>query len=286
MNGIVDVVGISGGKDSTATALLAFEHLETPPRFVFCDTGLEAQVTYEYVEYLSAKLKALTGVGVETVKADFAARMNKKREKLLALGEIDRANALVPTGNPFLDLCIWKGRFPSTKARFCTQELKIEPIKEYLAEIVNEGNDVMSWSGERAEESLARAKKPVKEVLLKTDKGTAYTYRPLLRWKEQDCFNKLKQFGIEPNPLYKEGFNRVGCFPCMMCRKSEIKLISELHPEVFEQLERWEQKVAAASKHQAASFFAWEGDRQTIWDHVEWSKTSRGGKQYQLELDK
>lgn len=286
MNGIVDVVGISGGKDSTATALLAFEHLETPPRFVFCDTGLEAQVTYEYVEYLSAKLKALTGVGVETVKADFAARMNKKREKLLALGEIDRANALVPTGNPFLDLCIWKGRFPSTKARFCTQELKIEPIKEYLAEIVNEGNDVMSWSGERAEESLARAKKPVKEVLLKTDKGTAYTYRPLLRWKEQDCFNKLKQFGIEPNPLYKDGFNRVGCFPCMMCRKSEIKLISELHPEVFEQLERWEQKVAAASKRQAASFFAWEGDRQTIWDHVEWSKTSRGGKQYQLELEK
>ena len=39
MNGIVDVVGISGGKDSTATALLAFEHLETPPRFVFFDTG-------------------------------------------------------------------------------------------------------------------------------------------------------------------------------------------------------------------------------------------------------
>ena len=63
MNDIIDVVGISGGKDSTATALLAFEHLETPPRYVFCDTGLEAPVTYEYVEYLSEKLKAWTGGG-------------------------------------------------------------------------------------------------------------------------------------------------------------------------------------------------------------------------------
>lgn len=63
MNDVIDVVGISGGKDSTATALYAIENLETPPRFVFCDTGIEAPVTYEYIAYLDEKFKALTGGG-------------------------------------------------------------------------------------------------------------------------------------------------------------------------------------------------------------------------------
>ena len=285
MNEVIDVVGISGGKDSTATALFAFENLEVPPRLLFCDTGIEAPITYEYIDYLDEKFKELMGGGIERVKADFSARIEKKRSKLIANGETERAEALVATGNPFLDLCIWKGRFPSTKARFCTQELKIEPVKKYLTNLVNEGHDVMSWSGERAEESLARSKKPVKDVLFKTDKGTAYTYRPILRWKEQDCFAMMKRFGIEPNPLYAKGFSRVGCFPCMQCRKSEIKLINDHYPEVFEKLAEWEMMVAKASKTKQGTFFTIEKGKETLAERIEWSKTSRGGRQYQIEFE-
>lgn len=283
MSDLIDVVGISGGKDSTATALFYVENMKEIPRFVFCDTGIEAPVTYEYIEYLDEKFKALIGGGIEVIKADFSDRINKKREKLLASQDA-RAKDLNVTGNPFLDLCIWKGRFPSTKARFCTQELKLEPLKKLYQSIIDEGQTVMSWSGERAEESIARSKKPIRELLIQGEKANAYTYRPILRWKEQDCFDMLKRYGIKPNPLYAQGFNRVGCFPCMMCRKSEIRQVAELYPEVFEKLKDWEQKVALVSKLQAASFFAWEGNRKTIQDHIEWSKTSRGGKQYQLEL--
>ena len=276
MNDVVNVVGISGGKDSTATALYYIENMEETPHFVFCDTGIEAPATYEYIEYLSEKLKELSGVGIETIKADFTERMAKKSAKLEAKGEQIRVAALTPTGNPFLDLCIWKGRFPSARARFCTQELKLEPVKKYISALMAERNDVVSWSGERAEESLARSKKPVKEVLMKTDEATAYTYRPILRWTEQMCFDMLKRHGVEPNPLYAKGFSRVGCFPCVMCRKGEIKLISDLYPEVFERLESWEPLVAAASRRQAASFFAWECGRKTIQDYIEWSHTPFG----------
>lgn len=285
MSKVIDIVGISGGKDSTATALYAIENLEEPPRFVFCDTGIESSITYEYIEYLSGKLKSLTGCGVEMIKADFTDRINKKREKLFAQGQVERAQALVATGNPFLDLCVWKGRFPSTKCRFCTQELKMVPTINYIKSLMSDGNTVMSWSGERAEESVARSKKPVKEILVNGENSVAYTYRPILRWTEQMCFDKLKEHGIEPNPLYAQGFKRVGCFPCIMCRKSEIKRIADLYPEVFERLKDWETAVANASKRQAGSFFAWEGDRKTIDDHIEWSKTSHGGKQYRLELE-
>ena len=280
---MINIVGISGGKDSTATALVAIETLKTPPRFVFCDTGIEAPSNYEYVNYLSEKLKAITGQGVEIIKADFSARIAKKAEKLRNQGEIKRAEALAPTGNPFVDLCIWKGRFPSTKARFCTQELKMNPTIAFVKNLMVNA-DVVSWSGERAEESIARANKPEKEEWLKGENSTAYIYRPILRWKEHECFEMLQKHGIKPNPLYAQGFNRVGCFPCMMCRKAEIKRIADLYPEVIEKLAYWETLVAQSSKLQSASFFTMDETRKNIWDYVEWSKTSRGGKQYQLEL--
>ena len=33
--------------------------------------------------------------------------------------------------------------------------------------------------------------------------------------------------GQRPNPLYERGFSRVGCFPCVMCRKFEARLVSK-----------------------------------------------------------
>lgn len=282
MNDVINVVGISGGKDSTATALFAFENIAEPLRFMFCDTGIESPATYEYIDYLDEKLKALTGGGIERIKADFAEKMERKREKLIASGESHRAEFMYPTGNPFLDMCVLKGRFPSTKTRFCTKDLKLEPLKKFYKSLLLDGKTVISWSGERAEESLARSKKPVKEVLFKTNEGIVYTYRPILRWKEADCFAILKRYGIKPNPLYAQGFNRVGCFPCIMCRKAEIKMISELYPEVFEKLAEWELAVSKTSKSGSGTFFHIENGKETLADWIEWSKTSRGGKQYPL----
>ena len=289
MSDVINVIGISGGKDSTATALYAFENIEEPLRFVFCDTGLESPITYEYIEYLDAKLKELTGGGIEVIKADFSKKMERKRERLIANGEAERAKHIYPTGNPFLDLCICNGRFPGSKARFCTADLKIRPIQNFMKALALEGKTVINWSGERAEESLARSKRLVKETWFTSDNGgSASVYRPILRWKEQDCFNKLKQFGIEPNPLYAKGFSRVGCFPCIMCRKSELQLIAETCPEVIDKIKSWEEQVSKAAAPDAFSTFfhpAKCGGGFGIEAAIEWSKTSRGGKQYQLELD-
>ena len=45
------IINMSGGKDSTATALLAIER-EVDAIFAFADTGHEHAQTYEYIEYL------------------------------------------------------------------------------------------------------------------------------------------------------------------------------------------------------------------------------------------
>ena len=95
-----------------------------------------------------------------------------------------------------------------------------------------------------------------------------------------------RKHGVKHNPLYEMGMGRVGCMPCINCRKDELLEISKRFPEVIDRIDQWEQAVKQASKRQVATFFAAPSDdsewsaTQTIRVFVEWAQTSRGGKQF------
>lgn len=113
---------------------------------------------------------------------------------------IEQAKALlVPTGEPFLDLCILKGRFPSRMAQFCTEFLKLEPINAITHPILESGGRIVSWIGERADESVKRAAKPAMERIRWDGGGQLILYRPIHQWKAEDCFAIAKRHGIAPN---------------------------------------------------------------------------------------
>ncbi len=288
-----NIISVSGGKDSTALLLLAIERQPDNLQAVFADTGNEHDLTYDYVRYL----EQATGVAIRWVKADFARQIAGKREYVLTKwagkgvpqDAIDRAAAaLVPTGNPFLDLCIWKGRFPSTKAAFCSEELKRNPIISQVQQpLIDAGDDVISWQGIRRDESLRRSLLSENELKKAYANGAElWNYRPIIDWTADQCFAMHRKHGIKHNPLYEMGMGRVGCMPCINCRKDELNEISKRFPEAIDRIEQWELAVKAASKRQAATFFAAPSDdsewsaTQTISVFVEWSKTSRGGKQF------
>ncbi len=286
---IVHVVSMSGGKDSTATALVCRElHDHMQIAYAFADTGNEHQITYDYLDYLQQRL----GITILRLRRDFTAEIAHRRQWLQENGEargytpaaIERAlSVLIPSGNPFLDLCMFKGRFPSRKAQFCTQFLKTEPLVEYQMGLVDDGFIVWSWQGIRADEGGRRAfAKPFEEI-----GGGMFINRPILRWKAADTFDAMHAAGVEPNPLYKLGMGRVGCMPCINANKSEVGEIALRFPEQIERIMEWERLVAAASKLEAASFFT-NPDREAhlnkrgIINIVEWSKTTRGGMQFDL----
>ncbi|WP_218965423.1 phosphoadenosine phosphosulfate reductase domain-containing protein [Snodgrassella alvi] len=260
-----NVVSVSGGKDSTAVLLLALERNAPNLKAVFADTGNEHPITYDYLEYLDKKVHPIT-----IVKADFTEDLNRRSDYIqnhwLEEGksqyEIDKAvEALKPTGNPFLDLCLYKGRFPSPRAAFCTKMLKKEVIdQQVFSPLLTEGYDVNSWVGVRADESPRRAALKVSEFAKDLKGSKLWIYRPVLKWTAQDCFNLHKKHGIEPNPLYKMGMSRVGCMPCMQCRKTELLEISKRFPEEFERIKNWEERVSNASKRGSATFFPAKAD--------------------------
>lgn len=301
MNITHNIISVSGGKDSTALLLLAIERGAENLQAVFADTGHEHPQTYEYVQYLSDTVHP-----IRTIKADFAEQIIRKRETVQTKWRNEGVSetiiaralaALVPTGIPFLDLCIWKGRFASTRDRFCSEELKRNPIIEQVQmPLLEVGDDIMSWQGIRADESPARATLPERDLVGGgKDGGELWNFRPILKWTVEDVFAMHDKHGIKPNPLYKQGMGRVGCMPCIHARKDELLEISRRFPEEIARLADWERMVSEASKRGSSTFFEADTipgnsremvnishETHGIHSVIEWAKTARGGRQYDM----
>lgn len=109
------ILGLSGGKDSTALAILMRD--EVPDmEYVFSDTKKELPETYEYL----AKVEAYLG---------------KKIIRLNSEADFDHW------------LEIYGGYLPSSRMRWCTRMLKLRPFERYVGE-----NSVVNYVGIRADE--------------------------------------------------------------------------------------------------------------------------------------
>ncbi|PWV88035.1 phosphoadenosine phosphosulfate reductase family protein [Pantoea ananatis] len=306
--GVINLVTVSGGKDSLADWLLAIES-GVEFQAAHADTGHEHPQTVEYLAYLESKLGP-----IRRVKADFTQRIADKKNfvrakwpaslvhelgfsEAEAIVIVGRAlKALKPTGIPFLDLCIWKGTFPSTRRKFCSFELKQIPMQEQVVDkLIAEGKRVITWQGVRAQESQERA------ALAEWEEGfdigpNLSIYRPILKWTHDEVFALAKRHGIKPNPLYQQGCSRVGCMPCVNVNKAELGEIFMRWPEEISRVAEWERIVAQCSRRGNAAFFhsgmdpmkaETDGSNVTLESHGieayrDWALTTRGGRQFDM----
>lgn len=298
---VLHVVSVSSGKDSDETLRQALARYPKERVFaVICDTGNEHQLVWEHIAYLEQRF----GLKVEMLRADFTREILAKRQFIArdvrtgrdAKGRRRRWSnkakrralaVLWPSGNPFLDLCMWKGRFPSRKVQFCTQELKTAMLVQYQQALVEQGHRVVSWQGVRRDESQNRRDAKRFERL----QPRTYAYRPLVDWTAAQVFASLASHDVEVNDLYRRGARRVGCMPCINVGKAELREIASRWPEHPTRISEWEQIVGACSKRGFSTFMADAHDAADrrkvfadlhIWSRIEWAKTTRGGQQYDL----
>jgi 3'-phosphoadenosine 5'-phosphosulfate sulfotransferase (PAPS reductase)/FAD synthetase len=189
------IVPVSGGKDSQACLELAIKDFGAAAvRGLFCDTQFEHPLTYKHIDFMAD----LYGVQIDRV----------------ARGDV-------------LERCVRFGRFPGGGARHCTDYLKLKPTRDYLREFAKENGPVEVWYGMRSGESRERAARYAGKISddlyepheIMPGKYPKYLGKlgvrfrmPILEWGEKEVFELLGAF---INPLYVQGFDRVGCFPCL-----------------------------------------------------------------------
>ena len=216
------IVSISGGKDLTAVLLWMLERRPKEDIIpVFCDTKWEADETYEYLRYLEKKLEI-------------------------------RILRLETEG--FENMCIRYKFIPNTIMRFCTKELKIKPFNKFLYDnYISKNIDFIVFEGIRREESQSRANTKFFEIKKHTyDYKSFYvkTLYPIAFWKKERVFKYIETKGLKVNPLYKMGFTRVGCMPCIFYTKELLYL-----PDKYKKKVRDLENKISCLRNQKVRFF-------------------------------
>ena len=228
----------------------------------------------------------------------------------------------VKTGNPFFDMCLIHGGIPLGRQRYCTDELKIDVAFDQVVEpLLDQGEEVVQWSGVRAQESDKRAGYNEFDSDERGD-GYLWNFLPIHKWTHAEVFALYKHFNVEPNPLYKMGMERVGCMPCILVAKEELAEIALRFPYEIDRIRNWELQLGKVSRwihwmiaghvdrrpmkkdglqfgskvifprhykmpiesYDGTCFLGPKGGKigGSIDDAVDWSRTGRGGKTYDL----
>jgi len=201
--GVRHICGISGGKDSAALAIYMRDRVPQMEYF-FCDTGKELPETYEYL----TRLEAYLGKPI--------ARLNADRG-------FDHW------------LKIYGDYLPSPQMRWCTRQLKIKPLEDWIGE-----DEAVSYVAIRADE------RRVGHVSTKPNLESVCPFRDDGLTKA-DVFRILEESGVGL-PEYYSWRTRSGCYFCFFQRKAEWLGLKEHHPELFEDAKRYEQPGVGGSE--------------------------------------
>ncbi len=196
MNRERHILGVSGGRDSAA---LAVHMRSTRPdlelEYFFTDTGKELPEVYSFLD----KLEGFLGRPIQ--------RLNPDRGFDFWLEEY---------GN-FL---------PSPRTRWCTRQLKLKPLEQWLRPDLDAGVVVHSYVAIRADE-------PTREGYQSTHKNMR-VHLPLrdAGIDKRGVIEMLEQADVG-EPSYYDWRSRSGCTFCFFQQKIEWVRLAERHPAAF-----------------------------------------------------
>ena len=193
------ICGISGGKDSSALAVFLKNDIPDMEYF-FCDTGAELPETYEYL----TRLEVILGKPI--------ARLNSDRGF-----------------DHWFE--IFRGTLPSPQMRWCTTNMKIKPIEDWIGD-----KPAISYVAIRSDESNRKG-----YISTKSNIRTKFPF--IEAGIDRNGVLKILEDAGIGLPNYYEWRTRSGCYFCFYQRKAEWVGLAERHPDLFDRAVAIEQKV-------------------------------------------
>ncbi len=198
------VLNVSGGKDSSALALLmagrvkGLEHFKHEGmEYVFCDTQKELPETYEYLSRLEAEL-------------------GSKIIHLNAKAGFDHWHKL------------FGGYLPSPQNRWCTKYLKLKPFESHVGD-----DNVVSYVGLRADEDR------IGYISKKPNISTRYPLKEA-GIDYAGVIQILEDSGLGLPTFMEWGRTNSGCTFCFFQTPYEWAKLHDHYPEYFEEAMEYE----------------------------------------------
>lgn len=189
------LVSFSGGKDSLATLLLVKKALESLGKefyVLFTDTGIEYPETISYIERILRRL----GLEDRTIRTTSFTNF------------FEAFNLFGPPARDF---------------RWCCKTCKLAPIAHAIK---NLGGSCLTFIGLRGVESVKRKRQGAmwEGIWVKGQVGVS----PIHDWSTLNVWLYLFKEGVELNPLYYKGLERIGCWVCPSMDIAEMNIIEEI----------------------------------------------------------
>lgn len=138
-------------------------------------------------------------------------------------------------------------KFPQVSAdlstRWCSSSLKIDVATKAINNLPRfKGAKVLLVTGERAEESSARAKYPqVENHKSNTKSRIVHQWRPVQDWTEEQVWAIIQEYGVVAHPAYYLGYGRVSCAHCIFGNNDQWATGRQLLPTSFDEIAGHEQ---------------------------------------------
>lgn len=143
-------------------------------------------------------------------------------------------------------------KFPQLSAslsvRWCSSIAKIDVGAMAITNQTRfTGSRTLVITGERAEESSARAKYKALEPH-RTDrrhgrlKRHVDHFRPVLSWSEEEVWQIIARHGVVPHPAYFVGFGRCSCSICIFGSPNQWATIRKIDPQRFARVAAYEEE--------------------------------------------
>jgi 3'-phosphoadenosine 5'-phosphosulfate sulfotransferase (PAPS reductase)/FAD synthetase len=210
------IVSLSGGKDSSALAVVLKERFpQLPVEYVFCDTEYELPETYEYLD----RLEAFLG------------------KKIVRLNALDHLGIARKPGRKAFDVWLneyYGGFLPNARTRWCTRVLKIKPFEAFIGV-----STAYSYIGIRADEEREGyiAKKPV-VISERANIIPCYPFKDLgVGINEVGAALERSGLGF---PTYYKWRSRSGCYFCFYQQRGEWARLRREHPHLFRSAQAFE----------------------------------------------
>ena len=219
------VVGFSGGKDSLATYLVVEKALKSSPPIFFMDTGIELPETVQHIKEF-AKSRNVSIIGQEAG---------------------DRFWESIDVFGP-----------PARDFRWCCKVLKLGPAATSIADEM--GGETLSFMGQRKLESFQRSIEP--RVTENPWVPGQLSANPIQNWNALEVWLYIFKEKADFNPLYNQGYHRMGCYLCPSSPLAELESLKETHPEFHEKwyakMREWAGKYGFPDEWIEMGFWRWK----------------------------